>query len=51
MANIENSLKSKGNSAPELSKSLSDIKSNIDFMNDLNKNMTYFQMPLKFLGK
>lgn len=48
MANIENSLKSAGNSAPELSKSLSDIKSNIDFMNDLNKNMTYFQMPLKF---
>lgn len=24
------------------------IKSNIDFMNDLNKNMTYFQMPLRF---
>ena len=46
--NIENSLKSAGNSAPELSKSLSDIKSNIDFMNDLNKNMTYFQMPVKF---
>jgi hypothetical protein len=46
--NIENSLKSAGNSTPELSKSLSDIKSNIDFMNDLNKNMTYFQMPVKF---
>ena len=46
--NIENSLKSAGNSAPELSKRLSDIKSNIDFMNDLNKNMTYFQMPVKF---
>ena len=38
--NIENSLKSAGNSAPELSKSLSDIKSNIDFMNDLNKNIS-----------
>ena len=23
-------------------------KSNTDFMNDLNKNMTFFQMPLKF---
>lgn len=45
---IENSLKSAGASTPELSKSLSDIKSNIDFMNDLNKNMTYFQMPVKF---
>lgn len=32
----------------ELSKSMQDIKSNIDFMNDLNKNMTFFQMPLKF---
>lgn len=32
----------------ELSKSMNDIKSNIDFMNDLNKNMTFFQMPLKF---
>lgn len=32
----------------DLSKSMSEIKSNIDFMNDLNKNMTYFQMPVKF---
>lgn len=24
------------------------IRSNIDFMNDLNKNMTYFQMPVRF---
>lgn len=47
--NIENSIKSNGEmSESSLSKSLSDIKSNIDFMNDLNKNMTYFQMPIKF---
>lgn len=45
---IENSLKSASASTQELSKSLSDIKSNIDFMNDLNKNMTYFQLPVKF---
>lgn len=31
-----------------LSKNLDNIKSNIDFMNDLNKNMTYFQIPVKF---
>lgn len=31
-----------------LSKSMESIKSNIDFMNDLNKNMTYFQMPIHF---
>lgn len=30
------------------SKSLDTIKNNIDFMNDLNKNMSYFQMPIKF---
>ena len=47
--NIENSIKSNGEmSESSLSKSLSDIKSNIDFINDLNKNMTYFQMPIKF---
>ncbi len=46
--NIESSLKSSDSSTTELSKSLSDIKSNIDFMNDLNRNMTYFQMPVKF---
>lgn len=31
-----------------LEKDINNIKNNIDFMNDLNKNMTYFQMPLKF---
>lgn len=31
-----------------LSKNLNEIKSNIDFMNDLNRNMTYFQMPVRF---
>lgn len=41
--------------APELkessfSKNLEGLKHNIDFMNDLNKNMTYFQMPIKFSG-
>ena len=31
-----------------LAKSMGEIKSNIDFMNDLNKNMTFVQMPVKF---
>lgn len=31
-----------------LMKDMQSIKSNIDFMNDLNKNMTYFQMPIRF---
>ena len=31
-----------------LMKDMQSLKSNIDFMNDLNRNMTYFQMPIKF---
>ena len=31
-----------------LSANLNEIKSNIDFMNDLNRKMTYFQMPVRF---
>jgi len=30
------------------SKSLDGLKNNIEFMNDLNKNMSYFQLPIKF---
>lgn len=38
----------KDESADALLKDMQQVKSNIDFMNDLNKNMTYFQMPVKF---
>ena len=31
-----------------LSANLNEIKSNLDFMNNLNRNMTYFQMPVRF---
>lgn len=31
----------------QLSADMDSVKSNIDFMNDLNRNMTYFQMPIK----
>lgn len=31
-----------------VNKELNQVKTNIDFMNDLNKNMTYFQMPVHF---
>ena len=48
--NIEDveSIYKSSNINEDISKSMEDIKSNIDFMNDLNKNMTFFQMPLKF---
>ncbi len=39
---------SKSNGAQSVMKDMQSIKSNIDFMNDLNRNMTYFQMPIKF---
>lgn len=39
---------SKSDGAQAVMKDMQSIKSNIDFMNDLNKNMTYFQMPVKF---
>lgn len=29
-----------------MNKNMNQVKANIDFMNDLNKNMTYFQMPV-----
>lgn len=44
---VENVFKS-SNINEELSKSMQDIKSNIDFMNDLNKNMTFSRCRLSF---
>lgn len=39
---------SKSDASQAVMKDMQSIKSNIDFMNDLNRNMTYFQMPIKF---
>ncbi len=39
---------SENDAGKQLSADMQSIKSNIDFMNDLNRNMTYFQMPVKF---
>lgn len=38
----------KEGAAVSLGKEMASIKSNIDFMNDLNRNMTFFQMPVHF---
>jgi hypothetical protein len=48
--NLEQALEAVEREAPEsvLSKNMNDVKSNIDFMNDMNHNMMYFQMPIKF---
>jgi hypothetical protein len=32
----------------QLAKSISDVRDNVEFMNELNRNMTYIQMPIKF---
>lgn len=48
--NIQKIISNEKNSVlgENVNKNLAEIKNNIDFMNDLNKNMTYFQMPVKF---
>jgi hypothetical protein len=48
--NLDQALESVNKDAPEstLAKNMNEVKSNIDFMNDMNHNMMYFQMPVKF---
>lgn len=48
MEDVENVLKS-SKADNDLAKNMSDIKSNIDFMNDLNKNMTFSRCRLNSL--
>ena len=36
------------NITPQTSKTIENFKNNIDFMNELNKNLMFFQMPIKF---
>lgn len=38
----------KEEAAVSLGKDMASVKSNIDFMNDLNKNMSFFQIPVHF---
>lgn len=47
---IEDSEKllNKSGTGSEILKEMNQVKANVDFMNNLNKNMTYFQMPVKF---
>lgn len=45
---LSRAVEDKAGSDSQLSKSLSSVKENIDFMNELNKNMTFFQIPIKF---
>lgn len=55
--NLKDSIARVTDAAQELSKdsnlvkNLDTIKSNVDFMNDLNRNMSYFQLPVKFSQK
>lgn len=45
---LERLVKEKGMDESNISKTLQNVKENVEFMNDLNKNMTFFQMPIKF---
>ncbi|MDD3238937.1 MAG: flagellar hook-length control protein FliK [Lachnospira sp.] len=48
MMNDAEKILEKSGSESAVSKDMNQVKTNIDFMNDLNKNMTFFQMPVKF---
>lgn len=45
---LAEAVKDKVGDSPQLTKSLNNVRENIDFMNELNRNMTFFQMPIKF---
>lgn len=45
---LAEAVKDKGGENSQLSKSVNNVRENIDFMNELNRNMTFFQMPIKF---
>lgn len=47
LKNLEETLK-KEPQTQQLAKNTENIRQNIDFMNDINRNMAYFQMPINF---
>ena len=49
--NLENLLNQAGLQDTPLAKTISDVRSNVDFMNQLNQAYTYVQIPLKMRGQ
>lgn len=48
MRQTENVLREMGMKDTELAKSVSDLKNNLEFMDQVNQNYTYLQIPLRF---
>jgi hypothetical protein len=48
MKQTESVLREMGMKESELSKSVSDLRSNLEFMNEINQTYTYLQMPIRF---
>ncbi|MCI5919523.1 MAG: flagellar hook-length control protein FliK [Roseburia sp.] len=51
MEKIEQVLKESGIQRTSLSETMNDIRSNIEFMNQINQTYTYVQMPLKLVNQ
>lgn len=51
MAQMEKVLKAFGQDTPQLSHTASNVRSNIQFMNQINQNFAYVQIPLKLAGQ
>lgn len=51
LGQMEKVLKSFGQSAPQLSDTAANVRSNIQFMNQLNQIYAYMQIPLKLAGQ
>ena len=51
MEHMEKVLKSFGQSTPQLSDTAASVRNNIQFMNQLNQNFAYVQIPLKLAGQ
>lgn len=51
LAQMEKVLRSFGQSAPQLADTASSVRSNIQFMNQINQIFTYVQIPLKLAGQ
>lgn len=51
LSKIEDVVKATGQEAQNVTQMISDIRSNVEFMNQINQNYTYVQIPLKMSGQ
>ena len=51
MTQLEHVMEQTGMDKSQLAKAASDIRNNVDFMNQINQTYTYLQLPLKLSGQ